>query len=135
MPRSSNPGSFTITSLSIKERLAPRGTRQQPQAPQDKGGGEEGTGSSSPLPYQLSINTAGLPLDDTSPQFCIGSEVCGTVFNNIMGTYTCTLYTCHVHVHGIALANEAPWCVDSPADIHLSDNVLLVLKQKKKNQF
>ena len=28
--------------------------------------------------------------------------------------------------------NEAPWCVDSPADIHLSDNVLLVLKQKKR---
>ena len=33
------------------------------------------------------------------------------------------------------ISNEAPWCVDSPADIHLSDNVLLVLKQKKKNQF
>ena len=25
------------------------------------------------------------------------------------------------------MLNEAPWCVDSPADIHLSDNVLLVL--------
>ena len=31
--------------------------------------------------------------------------------------------------------NEAPWCVDSPADIHLSDNVLLVMPPKKKNQF
>ena len=30
------------------------------------------------------------------------------------------------------MINEAPWCVDSPADIHLSDNVLLVLKQKKR---
>ena len=36
------------------------------------------------------------------------------------------------HNDDIALSNEAPWCVDSPADIHLSDNVLLVLKQKKE---
>ena len=39
------------------------------------------------------------------------------------------------HQYCCLSANEAPWCVDSPADIHLSDNVLLVMPQKKKNQF
>ena len=44
-----------------------------------------------------------------------------------------TLETAKKRVPGrVACANEAPWCVDSPADIHLSDNVLLVLKQKKR---
>ena len=32
----------------------------------------------------------------------------------------------------ITIRNEAPWCVDSPADIHLSDNVR---PKKRKTNF
>lgn len=35
----------------------------------------EGTTPTIPLPYQLKISSGGIPLDETSPLCCIGSEV------------------------------------------------------------
>lgn len=35
----------------------------------------EGVGQTTPLPYQLKINTGGTPLEDISPLLCIGAQV------------------------------------------------------------
>lgn len=66
LQRSNQPGCYAMTSLTIREKQLTKS--------KDTKNINEQEPSSVPLPYLLSIGN-GTPLDDSSTQLCVGSEV------------------------------------------------------------